>query len=150
MATLKSASYGYWYPYHDAMSTFPSLFTTGGQLRREFMNVLKEKNRNNRQEFGNVGSIFYVTYEGTKASTCTKITASEYFKARNRGLQVPHIDEGVQGRRVAMGKRRKCEIDKFTFVVQYTAIGKEHLQSRRDVIVVIEALLSPIKFSHSS
>ena len=49
-----------------------------------------------------------------------------------------------------MGKRRKCEIDKFTFVVQYTAIGKEHLQSRRDVIVVIEALLSPIKFSHSS
>ena len=40
-----------------------------------------------------------------------------------------------------MGKRRKCEIDKFTFVVQYTAIGKEHLQSRRDVTVVIEALL---------
>ena len=79
MATLKSASYGYWYPYHDAMSTFPSLFTTGGQLRREFMNVLKEKNRNNRQEFGNVGSIFYVTYEGIKTSTCTKITTSEYF-----------------------------------------------------------------------
>ena len=80
LATLKLASYDYWYPYHDAMSTFPSLFTTGGRLKRDAMNVLKEKNRNNKQDFRNVGSILYVTYQGTKASSNTKITASEYFK----------------------------------------------------------------------
>ncbi len=77
MSALKSASYGYWYAHYDAVSTFPSLFTAGRQLRREFINVLKETNKNNRQQFGNIRSLYYVTYEGTKASDSTKITASE-------------------------------------------------------------------------